>query len=50
MTYSNRTDGKYNRKAEYFLVSVKERNMLKFLEIVEREKKEDTLYQKLIRL
>ena len=28
MPYSDRTDGKYNRKASYFLVSVKERNML----------------------
>ena len=39
MPRSNRTDGKYNRKADYFLVSVKERNMREFLETLEREKR-----------
>ena len=39
MPRSNRTDGKYNRKADYFLVSVKERNMREFLESLEREKR-----------
>ena len=39
MPRSNRTDGKYNRKAYYFLVSVKERNMREFLETLEREKR-----------
>ena len=31
MSFSERTDGKYNRKSEYFLVSVKERNMDEFI-------------------
>ena len=39
MPRSNRTDGKYNRKADYFLVSVKEGNMREFLETLEREKR-----------
>ena len=39
MPRSNRTDGKYNRKADYILVSVKERNMREFLETLEREKR-----------
>ena len=39
MPRTNRTDGKYNRKADYFLVSVKERNMREFLETLEREKR-----------
>jgi len=39
MPRSNRTDGKYNRKADYFLVSVKERNMREFMETLEREKR-----------
>ena len=39
MPRSNRTDGKYNRKADYFLVSVKERNMSEFMETLEREKR-----------
>ena len=39
MPRSNRTDGKYNRKADYFLVSVKERNIREFLETLEREKR-----------
>ena len=39
MPRSNRTDGKYNRKADYFLISVKERNMREFLETLEREKR-----------
>ena len=39
MPRSNRTDGKYNRKADYFLVSVKERNMREFLVTLEREKR-----------
>ena len=39
MPRTNRTYGKYNRKADYFLVSVKERNMREFLETLEREKR-----------
>ena len=39
MPISNRADGKYNRKADYFLVSVKERNMRAFLKTLEREKR-----------
>ena len=39
MPISNRADGKYNRKADYFLVSVKERNMRTFLKTLEREKR-----------
>ena len=39
MPRSNRTDGKYNRKANYFLVSVKERNIREFMETLEREKR-----------
>ena len=39
MSRSNRTDGKYNRKANYFLVSVKERNMREFMETLERDKR-----------
>ena len=39
MPYSDRTDGKYNRKASYFLVSVKERNMVDFIKSLDKEKK-----------
>ena len=39
MPRSNRTDGKYNCKANYFLVSVKERNIREFMETLEREKR-----------
>ena len=39
MPRSNRTDGKYNRKANYFIVSVKERNIREFMETLEREKR-----------
>ena len=39
MPWSNRTDVKYNRKANYFLVRVKEKNMREFMETLEREKR-----------
>ena len=39
MSFSERTDGKYNRKSEYFLVSVKERNMDEFIATLEKDKR-----------
>ena len=39
MPYSNRTDGKYNRKAEYYLMSVKQRNEVEFRDSLKREKR-----------
>ena len=38
MPYTKRTDGKYNRQAQYFLISVKERNMDEFLDTLKYEK------------
>tara|TARA_B100000886_G_scaffold222614_1_gene154845 strand:+ start:66 stop:488 length:423 start_codon:yes stop_codon:yes gene_type:complete len=39
MPYTKRTDGKYNRQAQYFLISVKERNMDEFLDTLKKERK-----------
>ena len=39
MSFSERTDGKYNRKSEYFLVSVKERNMDEFIATLQKDKR-----------
>ena len=39
MPYTKRTDGKYNRQSQYFLVSVKERNMDEFLDTLKKERK-----------
>tara|TARA_B100000131_G_C17590676_1_gene399034 strand:+ start:95 stop:517 length:423 start_codon:yes stop_codon:yes gene_type:complete len=39
MSYSKRTDGKYNWQAQYFLISVKERNMDEFLDTLKKERK-----------
>ena len=39
MPYSNRTDGKYNRKAEYYLMSVKQRNEVEFRDSLKKEKR-----------
>ena len=39
MPRSKRTDGKYNRQAQYFLISVKERNMDEFLDTLKKERK-----------
>ena len=39
MPYSTRSDGKYNRQAQYFLCSVKDRNLLEFLGTLKREKR-----------
>ena len=33
------TDGKYNHKAEYFLCSVKQRNLPEFLDALKKEKR-----------
>ena len=34
-----RSDGKYNHQAEYFLCSVKQRNMTEFLDALKKEKR-----------
>ena len=39
MPYTKRKDGKYNRQAQYFLISVKERNMDEFLDTLKKERK-----------
>ena len=39
MPSSPRSDGKYNRQAQYFLCSVKDRNLLEFLGTLKREKR-----------
>ena len=39
MSSSTRSDGKYNRQAQYFLCSVKDRNLLEFLGTLKREKR-----------
>ena len=39
MPRSKRTDGKYNRQAQYFLISVKERNMDEFLDTLKKERR-----------
>ena len=39
MPYSTRSDGKYNRQAQYFLCSVKDRNLPEFLSTLKREKR-----------
>ena len=39
MPSSPRSDGKYNHQAEYFLCSVKQRNLPEFLEALKQEKK-----------
>ena len=39
MPSSPRSDGKYNRQAQYFLCSVKDRNLLEFLGTLKQEKR-----------
>ena len=39
MSSSTRSDGKYNRQAQYFLCSVKDRNLLEFLGTLKQEKR-----------
>ena len=39
MPSSPRSDGKYNHKAEYFLCSVKQRNLPEFLDALKQEKR-----------
>ena len=39
MSSSPRSDGKYNLQAQYFLCSVKDRNLLEFLASLKREKR-----------
>ena len=39
MPSSPRSDGKYNHQAEYFLCSVKQRNLPEFLDALKKEKK-----------
>ena len=39
MDMSKKTDVKYNRQSQYFLTSVKERNMDEFLDTLKKEKR-----------
>jgi len=45
MPYTKRTDGKYNRQAQYFLISVKERNMDEFLDTLKKERLQQSQQQ-----